>query len=142
MYKRILISVDGSESNRLAVESGLNVAKAFGSEVTAIFVFDIGSYGNIGAGAGIAVDEEYAENVSKAALQYVREQAALKGIELREKMVIGHPAEAIVEESSRHDLVVCGTLGRTGMSRALVGSVAERVVRHSLVPVLVCPKHK
>ena len=43
----------------------------------------------------------------------------------------------IVEESANHDLVVMGTLGRTGFSKLLLGSVAERVIRFAKCPVLV-----
>jgi nucleotide-binding universal stress UspA family protein len=42
-----------------------------------------------------------------------------------------------VELSSEHDLIVMGTLGRTGFSKLLLGSVAERVVRFAKCPVLV-----
>jgi nucleotide-binding universal stress UspA family protein len=49
----------------------------------------------------------------------------------------GSPSRKIVELSSEHDLIVMGTLGRTGFSKLLLGSVAERVVRFAKCPVLV-----
>ena len=57
------------------------------------------------------------------------------GRELRE----GHPVDVItaLAKRTRADLVVMGTHGRTGLKRALIGSVAERVVRHARCPVLV-----
>lgn len=45
--------------------------------------------------------------------------------------------KCIVEASSDYDLVVMGTLGRTGFSKLMMGSVAERVVRYSNCPVMV-----
>jgi nucleotide-binding universal stress UspA family protein len=53
----------------------------------------------------------------------------------------GDPADVILEYAARHpiDLIVVGSHGRTGMSRALLGSVAERVVRGARCPVLVVP---
>lgn len=54
------------------------------------------------------------------------------------EVVEGNPHEKILEYVSEHDIdmVVMGTHGRTGLDRALMGSVAERVVRRSPVPVL------
>ncbi|MCK4718510.1 MAG: universal stress protein, partial [Thermoplasmata archaeon] len=48
----------------------------------------------------------------------------------------GSQAHAIVEEAKEHDLIVMGTLGRTGLGRLLLGSVAERVMRHAPCPVM------
>ena len=49
----------------------------------------------------------------------------------------GAPVKVILDESANYDIIVMGTLGRTGMSKLLMGSVAERVVRASQCPVLV-----
>ena len=49
----------------------------------------------------------------------------------------GTPVKVILEESPNYDIIVMGTLGRTGMSKLLMGSVAERVVRASMCPVMV-----
>ena len=54
----------------------------------------------------------------------------------------GHPADKIAEESAGHDLCVCGSLGRTNAKRAVIGSVAEKVVRLAYCPVLVCRKNQ
>ncbi|MDR0888254.1 MAG: universal stress protein [Candidatus Methanoplasma sp.] len=141
MFKKILISTDGSESNRYAVDDALKLAKSVGAEVTALFVFDTGSYTNV-AGVGLPVDNDYILKTSELALLYAKEQGAKLGVKVVPKMLAGRPAEAIIEESVNYDLVVCGTLGRTGLARALLGSVAEKVVRFSYAPVLVCRKPK
>jgi len=54
-------------------------------------------------------------------------------------LLIGRPAEEIIDYAEKNDidLIVMGTLGLTGVKRFLIGSVAENVVRHSKVPVLV-----
>ncbi|MBR7152486.1 MAG: universal stress protein, partial [Candidatus Methanomethylophilaceae archaeon] len=49
----------------------------------------------------------------------------------------GVPVNVIVDESSNYDVIVMGTLGRTGVSKFLMGSVAEKVVRASRCPVMV-----
>lgn len=52
------------------------------------------------------------------------------------KVVLGDPFQCILEAARGMDLIVMGTAGRTGLSHLLIGSVAEKVVRHSPVPVL------
>jgi len=59
------------------------------------------------------------------------------GVNVTPKVVEGSPAKKIVDEAENYDLVVMGTLGRTGISKLLLGSVAERVVRFAPCPVLV-----
>jgi nucleotide-binding universal stress UspA family protein len=138
IFSRILIAVDGSTSNHTAVDTGLNLAKALGSEVTALCVFDVGSYGNYASSDGSSQERDYIVKVSEESLSYIVAQSKEMGVKVVPKIVSGHPAEVIVNESAKYDLVVTGTLGRTGMRRAIIGSVAEKVVRLSKCPVLVC----
>lgn len=138
MYGKILIAVDGSEKNRVAVDQGLNLAKSLNAEsVTALSVFDEGSYSAIIRDSSIEY-RKIMEKESAEALDYVKAKAAEMGVPLTTKILIGHPVEVIVNESYDHDLVVCATLGKTGLSRVLLGSVAENVVRFAKCPVLVC----
>ncbi len=68
-----------------------------------------------------------------------RVAAAVKGRRLkraRSWVMVGSPAACILEAARRADSIVMGTLGRTGLPHLLLGSVAERVVRHAPVPVL------
>jgi nucleotide-binding universal stress UspA family protein len=55
---------------------------------------------------------------------------------VRSWVMVGPPAGCILEAAKRADAIVMGTLGRTGLPHLLLGSVAERVVRHASVPVL------
>ena len=136
MYKDILIAVDGSESNKPAVLTALGCAKEFGAKVTAMCVFDIGSYN--ASVWGMSENKEFmVENANKC-LAFAVSKAAEMGVPLETKVSIGRPAEAICQEAANHDLVIVGTHGRTGLARALIGSVAERIVRHAPSPVLIC----
>ncbi|HET8689549.1 MAG TPA: universal stress protein, partial [Methanosarcina sp.] len=67
------------------------------------------------------------------------ETAKAADVEVESVILEGHPAEKIVEfaEQNGIEIIVMGTLGRTGLDRFLLGSVAENVVRHSKTPVLV-----
>ena len=138
MFKKILITTDGSKNSMYAIDKGLDLAKTMGSEVTALCIFDIGSYASVAQGYGLGDEREYMVKASEAALRHVKDRGKEKGVEVIPKILTGRPADTIVEESKKYDLVVCGTLGRTGMQRALIGSVAEKVVRMADCPVLVC----
>ena len=58
------------------------------------------------------------------------------------RVVMGDPAQEIVEKARKADSIVMSTEGRTGLSHLLIGSVAEKVVRHSTRPVVTLPKGK
>jgi nucleotide-binding universal stress UspA family protein len=68
------------------------------------------------------------------------------GVELELRLVTGDPAMAIVElaEEENADMIIMGTHGRTGLTRLVMGSVAEAVVRRANCPVLTCriPVHQ
>ncbi len=141
MYRTILVPTDGSEHSDFAVRNAVNIAKKNRSSITAVFVVEAERYSGLGDGrpTGEMMREAGAEE-SRAALDYVVRLAEENGIEVTTKVLLGRPAEEIVRESRNADLVVCGSLGRTNLSRAVMGSVAETVVRMSHCPVLVCRK--
>jgi len=63
----------------------------------------------------------------------------MKGINVESILLEGHPANELIRyaEENKMDIIVMGTLGRTGLDRLLLGSVAGNLVRHSKVPVMV-----
>lgn len=69
----------------------------------------------------------------------MEETAKAAGIEVESVLLEGHPADEIVKFAEQNDIemILMGTLGKTGLDRFLLGSVAENVVRHSKIPVLV-----
>ena len=75
----------------------------------------------------------------ESATRKVEELAGAVGISIEKRIVEGQPAAEILRlaEELPADLIVVGSMGRTGLSRFLLGSVAEKVVRNSKVPVLV-----
>ncbi|MBR4504336.1 MAG: MFS transporter [Candidatus Methanomethylophilaceae archaeon] len=139
MYGTILVPTDGSDHSNYAVDSAINIAKKNRSSIIALFVIDAEKYSGLGYGESTGdMMREAGVQESKAALGYIAELAAENGIELTTKVVLGRPAEEIVKESENADLVVCGSLGRTNLNRALMGSVAETVARMAHCPVLIC----
>jgi nucleotide-binding universal stress UspA family protein len=77
------------------------------------------------------------EKEGKEAVDYVKREGEKMGVKVTIKIEEGSPSRKIVDESKFNDLVVMGTLGRSGISKLLLGSVAERVVRFAECPVLV-----
>ncbi len=137
-FERILLATDGSSNSRVAVRTALKIAKNSGSKVTALYVFDSESYATNVTMPSATDIRNLGDAVSKDALHYACEEADRMGVKVSTMILYGHPAETIVEESPKYSLIVCGSLGRTNFSRALMGSVAEKIVRLSKCPVLVC----
>lgn len=137
MYKSILIATDGSETGMYALKSALNIARKNDATLTALYVFDPESY-YAGGGYSSENAEELGRKVSSDILKQASDMADSFGVRVDTKVVFGHPANGIIEESRNHDLVVCGSIGRTNIKRALMGSVAEKVARMAYCPVLIC----
>ena len=137
MVSRVLVAVDGSEQSTEALEHAINEHPE--ADLIAIHVIDIlaGMYGEhyvdyqeIRTG-----QEQRAEGV----LNTAEEIAAEHDRELTPETIVGKPATAIVDAAEEQDVdqIVIGSRGRSGVSRVLLGSVAETVVRRSPVPVTV-----
>jgi nucleotide-binding universal stress UspA family protein len=137
LFKKILIPTDGSEYTKAAVRKGLEMAKATGGEVTALYVVDQTSFINFPMDSTIVSVYTLLEKESEEALEFVKKEAEALGVKVTTRIEEGSPSRKIVDLSAEHDLVVMGTLGRTGFSKLLLGSVAERVVRFAKCPVLV-----
>lgn len=140
MYKKILIATDGSENSEEAEKHGLALAKKSHATVTALHVIEgIHTPRSITSPASLLLDEqiELLREEGRKVVEHVVEKGKKMGVEVTPVVQEGHPAHEILEHAKDYDLIVVGTLGRSGISHLLLGSVAEKVVRHSPVPVLV-----
>jgi nucleotide-binding universal stress UspA family protein len=146
MYERILIPTDGSDVAESAVAHALDVAERYGAEVHALYVVDIDSV-NLSLGTE-QVDRlkqgrfnEMGELKQKAdeATGAVADRGAERGVDVEEHVSGGRPHKVIADYADDHemDLIVMGSHGRAGVRRALLGSVTERTLRSTHVPVLV-----
>lgn len=137
MYDTILVPTDGSEHAERAAEHALSVARAFDATLHFVTALDIKSEGGLFSAGG--VDEEFVERHEKQARETISDLEALAdpGDDVRTAVVRGKPSEAILgyADESDADLLFMGTHGRTGLNRYVTGSVTERVVRQSDVPV-------
>jgi len=140
MTKRLLVPVDGSDPADAALEFALEECPD--ADITALSVIDptdVG-YGSIEAAPSTLEHlQESAEERTEQVLEEATARAAEHGVELTTETVIGMPSRAIVEWAENNDIdgIVIGSHGRQGVTRVLLGSVAETVVRRSPVPVTV-----
>jgi len=139
--RQILVPIDFSESSRVAFEYAVDLARPFAASVDVIHVWEAPSFVPLGTEAG-EWNQSLVELVKKnaeTALDEFIAAAVKRDLTVRaSRAEPGSPALTIVEaaKTGHYDLIVMGTHGRTGLSRTLIGSVAERVVRHAPCPVL------
>ena len=146
---RILAPTDFSRFSGFALDWAANLAEALHAELILLHVVpeEEGTIIEevIGEGAAVQIPRGVRENVLAERQKKFREQFHIvlpeylrKSLKVEEILRIGVPFLEIIKAAKEKDvdLVVLGTHGRTGLSHALIGSVAEKVVRHAHCPVL------
>ena len=138
-FKKILVPTDGSEFTKFAVDKAIELAELSGGKVTALFVLDKSIYANSPMDTALINVYDTLEKEGRYATSYVSEKAKAAGVEVEEKLVEGVPSKVILQEADAggYDVIVMGTLGRTGISKLLMGSVAEKIVQNAKCPVMV-----
>ncbi len=141
--RTILVPVDFSEGSRRALLYASELASRFGATIDVLHVWDVPTYlpsdTLITAGAQAWELTRLVQHNAEGALEKFVTEAVESGIPIaRKRAEPGVASQVIVDaaEHDRYDLIVMGTQGRTGLERVLLGSVAERVVRHARCPVL------
>ena len=135
MYERILLPTDGSTGTAHVALQAIDLAEQYGATIHVLHVIDTDMRSVLTeAGSGFDTLEKRGEN----AVGMIERIGQGHSVEMETEIRTGDPAETIltVAEEIDADLIVCGTHGRSGVRRQLLGSVAERVVRHASQPVL------
>lgn len=137
LFKKILIATDGSQYSRAAIEKGLEIASAQGSYVDALYVVDTRALAGTDGVPEPTNMYQLLEQEGKRAVDQVKQ--AGKGLEVETFVLAGHPSTTIARFAKDNDvdLIVVGTLGKSGLEELLLGSVADKVVRMAPCPVLV-----
>lgn len=143
--KKILVPVDFSDRSNEALEYALDLAKVLGAEIVLLHVYEVPVVGF--PDGGMLVTAEIAARIMTAAtdaLASLVESKAKTGVPITSKLEQGDAWRQIIESigTTGATLVVMATSGRRGLPRALLGSVAEKVVRTSPCPVLTLRDHE
>ncbi|MGA9097780.1 MAG: universal stress protein [Methanotrichaceae archaeon] len=140
-----MIATDGSDASKKAVAVGLDIARGSCSEVTAVYVVDtqrlnaLHGYTSLPGLKDKLLDMMLREGES--ATSEVAKMASDAGLSSNKIVAEGDPSSELlrISQESGMDLLVIGGIGRSGLRKLLLGSVAEKVVRHSKIPVLLVP---
>jgi nucleotide-binding universal stress UspA family protein len=139
MYSKIILAVDGSEANRSAAIAAIEIAKAMGAEITAVYVVAGNELRPNAFGGDVSAEErnEIARKATENAFCYIEAKALEAKIKLETKVLFGKPCEEIIKITKDYDLLVCGSLGNTGIKKALLGSVSSKLTKYADCPVLI-----
>ncbi len=152
MFKKILVTLDGSRLSAKAIPFAIGIAEKFKAEIILLQVVKQTPPVPLVEPAGIVnpvatqtiIEAAQIQNTLrlKEAERYLRRQAkkfTARNIPASHAVIIGNPVETIIKYLHKQhiDLVVMTTHGRSGLKRAIIGSVADAVVRSAGAPVLV-----
>ena len=140
--KTILVATDFSSDAEAAVETAIELAKAFDAKLELFHAYHV-EIPPIYAGFG--GDFTRPEDIlgpiregAEATMDRLVEDVAAKGVSVQGRIAMDHASRAILEEAERvlADLIVIGTRGLTGLEHFVLGSTAERVLRLAHCPVM------
>jgi nucleotide-binding universal stress UspA family protein len=136
---RIVAGVDGSPSSRAALQWAVQQARRTGSTVDAVLAWQFPATGNFGWAPVSAIDDLDFESIAKQTLDEaigsLGEQVA--GVPIRPLVIMGLPAQVLLDTAEGADLLVVGSRGHGGFADALLGSVSQHCVHHAPCPVVV-----
>lgn len=137
--KTILVPVDFTDTSERALDYAVDLAKQLGASVVVMHAYELPVYG-FPDGAFVATVEMATRimNGAQAGLQAEVDKHKAAGVEIKTVLRQGIAVDEVhsVADEVNADLIVVGTHGRRGLARALLGSVAENVIRTSTRPVL------
>jgi nucleotide-binding universal stress UspA family protein len=154
MYSQVLVPLDGSEASERALPHAQRLADAFGGRVHLLHVISLSheyeAYRGVGEESPTLIDYsiDIAEQITATrqtrAEEYLKATAARleeHGIDVQTSVRQGLTLDTITNfvAENRIDLIVMSTHGRSGLQRFFIGSVTDRVIRFSHVPVLAIP---
>lgn len=140
MFAKILVPLDGSKGSQQALDVALNLAKAEKGEVVVCSIVDpILVVGTTPPSPAIDLLLTDRENEARHLIDDAVEKARRAGVRARGEMHLGVPFDEILSLANRAKVhaIVMGTHGRSGVTRVLLGSVAETVLRGAPCPVIV-----
>ena len=135
LFRHILVPHDFSPQATFALRTAVELAKRQGGKLTVLHVIvpfyvpaDV-SLGTMGPGDLVPEQRSHLERL-------VAKTVGKNGPRVAVRVEIGDASQRIIDAGGRADSIVMATSGRSGLAHFLIGSVAEKVVRHATVPVL------
>lgn len=131
MYDSILVATDGGDDAAEAVDVAIELARRFRADTHVLYVMDSRL-------VRTSATKDTYEQLGERVLQEAHQRAAEEGVSTTTTLETGPPAESILEyaEKAHVDLIVIGGKKRSTAERFLLGSSAEKIVRHAPVSVL------
>lgn len=139
MYNNILVPIDGSKNAQEAVNVAIKLAKTFEAKLNVVSVATDQRYVQYGVTLGTDVMDSF-ESAANKILYQAKKDVEAADVPVETHFVIGSPKMQIAEKlpvDLNTDLTIIGKSGMNGISRALLGSTTEYVVRHSPTDVIV-----
>ena len=133
-YKRILVPIDGSKLSKKAVEKACFLAKSTDIELLALYVVDTPDLPSEFEHQDEITYQQIYELLKKEGAMYfkdVENKAKEFNVTFKTKILDGHPADEIIKESKKNDLIIIGHKGKTALDHLLMGSTTEKVARHT-----------
>lgn len=134
-YLKIAVAIDFSEQSLKALDRANQLAKEHNAILQLVNVIDTKSFGAVSA-----YDLKYAEQLKKEnilKMEKLEKEALQTGVKEVESIVETGSPKGILTQLPQVDLIVCGATGLNRMEKMMLGSVAEKVVRHALCDVLI-----
>ena len=142
MYKEILVTLDRSELAEAAIPHAREIAKALGAGITLLSVVEVMAVyqqpGVIGPVVSVTMNVEEEIVTTEQYLEKIADRLRADGIVVKRVVREGDPASQICDYAHENDidLIVMSTHGRSGVQRWVYGSVADRVLRSAMLPIL------
>lgn len=138
-FRRILVPLDFSSHSDAALALAIELAREHGAEIHLVHAYELPTA--VTMAYGVAIPQAVWDGVQEAALERLeagRKKVEAEGVKATTHLATGPAADAILQaaETFGADLIVMGTRGLTGLKHVLLGSVAERTIRHAPCPVL------
>jgi nucleotide-binding universal stress UspA family protein len=142
-FKKILIAVDDSPLAMKAAKAGFALAHALKATIALVYVVDK-SKTAINTNLGLTSGESkriLLQEADKTIQQFIRMYDGINIDEVYRFTPGGSPSDQIIKISEEWgaDLIVMGSHGKTSLERVITGSLAEYVIRHAKIPVLITP---
>jgi nucleotide-binding universal stress UspA family protein len=142
MFRKVLVAIDGSGQSLRALQTAIDEAKAWRAEVHAAYVIEIGLFSSLPVDNTWEVMYSLLDKEGREILDAANAMAAEAGVPLTTHLRQGHAGQELLNlaEEVGADLVVVGSLGKSGIERLLLGSVSSFVVTNSPVTTMVVRK--